>query len=164
MSTEAMKRCPRCGETKDESDFHRDRKRGRPTSWCKSCNKAKSSAYYAANREKANAAHREYVRQNPERVAIQKACSHFGITREEWDAMPMVCVICRATDHLCIDHSHQTGRVRGRLCHACNKGLGFFRDNPSLLLRAADYVLGFAEPDLFDATHEPADELVDGGA
>lgn len=146
-----MKRCPRCGETKAVGEFHRDRKRDRPTSWCKACGREKSSAYYAANREKANAAHREYVRRNPERIAAQKARSFFGLTQEEWDALPKCCVICGTTENLCVDHSHQTGRVRGRLCHACNKGLGFFKDNPTLLFRAAEYVLGLATADIFEA-------------
>lgn len=36
----------------------------------------------------------------------------------------------------------------------CNKGLGFFRDDPTLLLRASDYILGFANPDIFEMTYE----------
>lgn len=39
-----------------------------------------------------------------------------------------------------IDHNHETGKIRGLLCGFCNSGLGFFRDNPKLMRRAATYV------------------------
>ena len=56
------------------------------------------------------------------------------------------CVICglAAEDNmqgkLYVDHSHVTGAVRGLLCFDCNTGLGKFRDNASLLIKAARYV------------------------
>jgi hypothetical protein len=39
-----------------------------------------------------------------------------------------------------VDHSHKTGHIRGLLCPACNKGLGFFRDNPDILRNAITYL------------------------
>jgi len=32
----------------------------------------------------------------------------------------------------------------------------FLKDDPTLLLRAADYLLGIAKPDIFAATYDPA--------
>jgi hypothetical protein len=41
---------------------------------------------------------------------------------------------------LAFDHCHKTNRQRGRLCSRCNTGLGFFRDDPKLLLNAMEYL------------------------
>jgi hypothetical protein len=41
---------------------------------------------------------------------------------------------------LAFDHCHKTNRQRGRLCSRCNTGLGFFRDDPRLLLNAMEYL------------------------
>jgi hypothetical protein len=39
-----------------------------------------------------------------------------------------------------IDHHHGDGVVRGLLCNQCNLGLGLFRDDSSILRRAAEYL------------------------
>jgi hypothetical protein len=50
------------------------------------------------------------------------------------------CMICKATDNLKVDHCHKTRRLRCVLCNSCNRGLGFFKDDATLLKRAALYL------------------------
>ena len=55
------------------------------------------------------------------------------------------CAICRkpAVEYktrFCIDHNHETGEVRGLLCHNCNLALGSFKDSVDSLKRAIKYL------------------------
>lgn len=43
-------------------------------------------------------------------------------------------------DSAVVDHCHKTGKVRAVLCGGCNVALGGFRDDPSVLRKAADYL------------------------
>lgn len=51
------------------------------------------------------------------------------------------CWICRI-EHpkLFVDHDHETGVVRGLLCHGCNVALGWLRDSAEAAERAALYL------------------------
>lgn len=41
---------------------------------------------------------------------------------------------------LVVDHCHSSGKVRGLLCHNCNRALGLFQDSMSSLTRAIEYL------------------------
>jgi hypothetical protein len=47
---------------------------------------------------------------------------------------------------LAVDHDHETGAVRGLLCAACNKGIGWFGESVERLSRAIDYVQRHNKP------------------
>ena len=122
--------------------------------------RARSRAYYVANREREIARTKAWHAANPERrKAIQDAWRtrnptrvrenwmrwKYGMTLAEFDAVldgqGMACAICRATDMAwCIDHDHKTGVVRGILCRRCNLTLSGFQDDPELFRRAAEYL------------------------
>jgi hypothetical protein len=89
------------------------------------------------------------LRNNPEAIR-RRNLGRYGLTLEQFDAMLTaqggVCALC-GTDQpggrgnrFCVDHDHITGAVRGLLCTHCNKGIGYFRDDPALLLKATTYL------------------------
>ena len=61
-----------------------------------------------------------------------------------FDKQGGVCEICKQMcptgKRLAVDHCHKTNNVRGLLCSECNTGLGKFRDNTELLLKAINYL------------------------
>jgi hypothetical protein len=78
----------------------------------------------------------------------------YGVSVEQYDALSTaqghVCALCKtpALDRhkrLVVDHCHATGKVRALLCQPCNRALGQFRDNATILQRAADYLRFHAE-------------------
>lgn len=69
----------------------------------------------------------------------------YGITFEQYQELVSkqkgICVICgRDKQRLHIDHCHKKGNVRGLLCTACNMGLGLFKDDENLLIKAIKYL------------------------
>jgi len=84
------------------------------------------------------------------RIALKVS---YGITPEDYARMFKAqrgrCAICRSKDsgqrskrHLCVDHDHKTGKVRGLLCHRCNRGLGLLNDSLNCLGKATEYLKG----------------------
>jgi hypothetical protein len=53
---------------------------------------------------------------------------------------PSKCEICGNSKKISFDHSHQTGKFRGWLCHRCNCVLGWAHDDPKLLRKLARYL------------------------
>lgn len=71
--------------------------------------------------------------------------------KELREAQNHKCAICeeegfmmnnRVKSPLNVDHDHKTGKIRGMLCHNCNRALGLLKDDPNLLRKAADYLEG----------------------
>jgi hypothetical protein len=73
----------------------------------------------------------------------------YGISIEQRDQMFLDqgsrCAICKSPEprwksgwHT--DHCHETGKVRGILCHFCNVALGLLKDNLETLQAAINYL------------------------
>jgi len=132
----ANKKCSKCGETKPLSEFHqRKNSKDGHQGWCKSCAITNSVAYHKANPER--------------KIAYDKTTSlrKYGLKPVDYalilGSQGNVCLICGRSPgniRFAVDHNHETGEVRGILCSSCNTALGFMKDNPDLLRRAADYL------------------------
>ena len=137
-----MKICTKCKVEKPLAEFHK---------W------ASTPDGYHYNCKDCKKAYRKANDQQPHNLARTKAY-HFkykyGITVEQYNEMLEkqngVCAICfKEETHksrsgnvvpLAVDHSHETGAVRGLLCHACNVSLGNVRDSIEVLENAIAYL------------------------
>lgn len=110
---------------------------------------ARMREWRKANPEEAKRQGRARYRRNKRGARNTQLQIHFGITLPQYEALAAQqnhqCAICDATKaggrgawH--VDHDHSTKKIRGLLCHHCNVGLGNFRDNVRVLLRAVDYL------------------------
>jgi hypothetical protein len=94
------------------------------------------------NPERSKAIARSWEKNNPDKVKNNVLKRRYGITLDERNAMGDRCYICGSQYDLHVDHDHRTGKVRGILCRRHNLGLGHFDDDPLMLLRAVDYLMG----------------------
>lgn len=79
---------------------------------------------------------------------------YLGITREWLEQTHKdqngQCAICQkeisirkdtsADRHAHVDHDENTGKIRELLCGNCNRGIGLFKHDPQLLIKASEYV------------------------
>ena len=116
-----MKKCGKCGQEKPLDQFHLQPsgKHGRH-SYCKPCE----------NRRRRESAPRTYSEENKRKWQIK---SRYGLTPDDVEVMKASqddnCAICQsALVRFHIDHCHNTGAVRGLVCHKCNIRLGGWDD------------------------------------
>ena len=135
-----MKQCRKCQETKPPEDFYpyteNDTHKGRHRN-CKKCE---------------NLAREQHRKKNPALHAANsrryKLKKKYNLTPEGYDVILKrqngVCAICDGIGvdgrRLHVDHCHETGKVRGLLCHDCNRGIGMFKDDSKKLQKAANYL------------------------
>lgn len=80
---------------------------------------------------------------------LRQAHRTYGLAPEAFEQMLAsqggACAICASSlgehgERSHVDHDHRTGAVRGLLCPSCNYGLGWMRDDPDRMRRAASYL------------------------
>jgi hypothetical protein len=157
IESKDSRECGKCKQTLDKSEFY------------KGCTRCKKCQCEVTNSNRARRAQR-IKEGNPakcsqckqvkpaesfgqgkntyclECLSVRNAARNYGISIGEAEKLRAVtcCAICNkdlaTTKDRHIDHCHDTGTVRGILCHSCNTGLGHFRDDPELMMAAIRYV------------------------
>lgn len=141
-----MKICSCCKEEVALTSFSFRKDSGKYRNDCNPCRSKKYMEKY-----KDDPSVRKKSRLNSRNYSIKR----YGISVEDFHKMMEVqegkCLICsfefcvsaEMSDLFkvaCIDHCHDSGKVRGLLCRSCNSGLGQFKDSAALLEEAAKYL------------------------
>lgn len=119
--TETTRECRSCKVVKDVGEFYSFLRKDRPSrparryyfSYCKPCQA-------------------ERTRQGLYGVTLAEIVSRQGGSS---------CPLCRKRKVTCVDHDHQTGRVRGALCQKCNLVMAYM-DDRGWVARAEAYRAG----------------------
>lgn len=130
--------CRTCHVEKPQDGFSLRTDTGRYRTECKQCRTEKRVAFYKTphgRKKKQESAWREHGIEMTVELYEKMLAAQGG-----------VCAICgvernRNGSRLCVDHHHESGTVRGILCHHCNTVLGKMNDDVFLLLKAIDYLL-----------------------
>lgn len=153
FNADGAKNCPQCKLSLSVDCFGKDV--NTPTGlkvWCRGCIQTKSVEYRS----------RQYVKDK----SIWSSMKYrYAMGREDYEHMFAeqngCCAICGEPEtclnsdgvtikRLSIDHDHKCcsgerascGKcIRGLLCANCNRGIGYLKDDPNLLLTAAAYVM-----------------------
>ena len=134
-----MRTCKVCGEAKPLTEYYFNN-RGYPHGKCKKCYIKKGQDKY-----------------DPLKRRNQNLKRCYGITLNEYNEMMEKqdgkCSICGTdepggrksgrgggADVFVVDHCHDTGKVRGLLCHGCNRAMGLLGDNIQTLQSMVEYL------------------------
>ena len=136
----------------DNKDELKKRRKKRPEGYYKN--------YYRANKERLSKYQMDWKRNNKKRVREIKKKEHlkrtYNLTPEDMDILldeqENKCKICSIefNDNIKynVDHCHSTEKIRGLLCRNCNVGLGFFKDDTKILIKAIEYLKEQGEEDV----------------
>jgi hypothetical protein len=141
-----MKRCARCKDEKDESNFwtNKSRKDGLASS-CKNCINEMASAPGRLEKR------RQYNAKTKHHAQEYQLKKKFGIDANQYDKLLLSqngkCAICetpkcRYNRRFAVDHDHNTGQIRGLLCGQCNTAIGLLQSdsNPAVIEKAVTYL------------------------
>lgn len=144
-----LKWCGRCKQDKPIMDFHASvgtydglQKK------CKACSRSDYNGWRKDNLGYVAQKMREARVKSPERFRDYGRKSRYGLEPGEYGKMLAaqsgVCAICKGPatgmGEFHVDHCHETGIVRGLLCHGCNVSLGHFNHDEKILQAAIEYL------------------------
>lgn len=163
-----MKTCTRCLLSKHQEEFVKSsRSKDGWHSQCKSCHAERAKIYRAENPHILKDQYKkrwQYVKEwnknNPEKSKLYARRYYlkytYGITLTEYDKMRKEqnysCYTCNehesivprksedSSNALCVDHCHESGKIRKLLCMNCNVIIGLCKENKTTLFNLIDYI------------------------
>ncbi len=138
--------------------------------YCNNCRKIVQKKWLDDNREKRKKAQSNWYlkyrtiitenkkkreKENPEKTKIQRRKHYrkyilkkrYGITEDIFNQMVLKqqgkCAICDKdfkNSFPVVDHNHNTGKIRGILCHRCNLHLGYYEKDKTFHNKANKYL------------------------
>jgi hypothetical protein len=131
----------------------------RGSRYCRTCHRKYGRDWArrrrAEDREAINAYQQTWREANPETIERYRVANarytrqyrylkEYGLTMRQraelFEESDGLCALCYEKPAEAVDHDHDTGKVRGAVCHSCNWGLGNFNDDPVKVERALDYL------------------------
>ena len=141
-----MKSCSKCAKAQPASAFPWRKDRQNRRAVCKQCVKSAQRAWRKARPDYEKIRYQQTKTETRERHLLRK----YGIGLAQYQRLLRhqnnVCAICAGKESaqfknvLHVDHCHASGKVRGLLCNGCNRMLGYAKDEPKTLRRAAAYL------------------------
>ena len=124
MAQEAKPRiCKGCGRLLPIDAFERNR----PNVWRSECKECRSSKKAIPSKVR-----REYEAKHPRpKIGEEFYCRVCDRT-----------IVVQGNRDVNLDHSHETGDIRGWICNRCNTGIGNLRESVSILRRAIKWIKG----------------------
>jgi len=122
LAKNSLKKCTKCNKEKSINEFHNSsRRKDKKQCECKEC------------------------------MYLRSILNDFNITQEQYyelyNKQNGVCAICHKKSFrknketfLCIDHCHETNKIRGLLCWSCNTAIGKLGDNIESIQNVLDYL------------------------
>ncbi len=134
LDAHGRKLCPKCKTPKELEEFGKgDTRAFGKTSWCKACLNERRRNHY--DTDEAYRMHLQFT---------------YGLSIDQYLSMYYDqggrCAACkdrlelRVRKRIAVDHDHQTGRIRGLLCNACNSALGMLKDDHRRIQGLARYL------------------------
>ncbi len=127
--------CNKCKENKDRYCFyiHDEAKDGLRAS-CKECYSKASKEYNCRNVKK------NFYCQIKRKYNLEEEKYLSMLNKQDGK-----CFLCGGNERICIDHNHNTGKIRKLLCSSCNSAIGLFKENIEVIRNAALYLEEFHE-------------------
>jgi len=147
-----MKKCNRCCKWKKIDDFYKQLHH--KTSWCRLCILEVRREQYHSNKIKYQQLAAKYRMKNPTAKRNTKLKQAYGFGIEGYEKLLKsqggVCAGCKLNVILKrkngksvamgVDHCHVTGKARGILCHNCNLGISYAKEDITILKSWIHYI------------------------